>query len=87
MCGKQLVLFGRLEPVPKASITGEALLKIAAPMCIKLPFGILASKCIPSASCSMFHFFFLTGPCKPRLSLNQPDFSDPLIWHFFLKYT
>lgn len=33
-----------------------------------------------SASCAMFHF--LTGPCKTRLSLNQPGFSDSLIMHF-----
>lgn len=38
-----------------------------------------------SASCAMFHF--LTEPCKTKLSLNQPGFSEPLIWHFFFLRT
>lgn len=65
MWEKQLVLFCQLELMHKASSTGEALLRIAVLLYVKLPLGILASKCIPSALCAMVHFFFfLTGPCK-----------------------
>lgn len=48
----------------KASDTGKGTLKIATIMYIILPFGIWASKCVPSTLCAMF--LFLTGPCGER---------------------
>lgn len=64
MWGKQLGLFCQLELMDQASSTGEALLRTAAPLYVKLPLGTLASKCIPSALCATFGF--LTGLCKGK---------------------
>ena len=62
MWGKQLGLFCQLELMDAASSTGEALLRAADPLYFKLPLGILAFKCIPSALGEMFRF--LTRLCK-----------------------
>lgn len=69
----------------KASNTGEGILEIATIMYVILPFGIWASKCIPSTLCAVF--LFLTGACRGRAFSNSARLHDPLIWHHFLKRT
>lgn len=59
----------------EASNTGESILKIATIMSIILPFGIWASKCIPSSRCAML--LFLTGACGGRAFSNSARLQWP----------
>lgn len=67
----------------KASNTGEGILKIATIIYIILPFGIWASKCIPSTLCAMF--LFLTGACGGRAFSNSARLQWPTNLASFLK--
>lgn len=71
----EIVIFTQLELMHKASNTGKGILKIAAIMYIILPFGIWASKCIPSTLCAVF--LFLTGPCGGRAFSNSARLQWP----------
>lgn len=69
----------------KASNTGKGILKIATIMYIILPFGIWASKCIPSTLCAVF--LFLTGPCGGRAFSNSARLQWPTNLASFKKST